>query len=431
MQGKRILAVLCALALLAAGCSRPSPSVTELRILNWGYEDSRYTNLYQAVQAFNRRHPETPYALRVEKYQDNDWDAYQALCEARHSAGQLDLFATGHEYIGRLAAQDMILPMDDLLGQALFQQEYFQTIWPGISYAGQYWGMPIDIDVQMVFVHRDALRAAGYTARQIAALPQEVASGRFRMDDLMDVARAGVQAGGFSYGLLHRPKNGQYFYMLAQAYGALYPNADGTMCYDAERYAEMLSFYQSLTESGLLPETMTEMSWTQVNQAVIDGQAAVYFGACYSLYDMVVECGAVAQEVLDQYTALLFPAVREGGQPTTISHPMIYAVDSNTPYRDDIFEILSIAFADSHNMAAHCAGTYHLPASTAVTQDAVFRNNTFLVDNMYMLDHTTFLPNHPDTRAQMDRLFADVAAAERGTQTPAALAQAAASAFAP
>ncbi|WNX85281.1 extracellular solute-binding protein [Agathobaculum sp. NTUH-O15-33] len=427
MKAKNAAALALAACLtLLCGCSGRQAQITELNILNWGYEDTRYTNLYQAVQTFNARHPDRPYALQVEKYRDADWDEYQALCEKRHEEGRLDLFATGHEYIGALADGGVIAPMDELLRGELFQQEYFPTVWSSVEYEGQYWGMPIDLDVQMVFIHKDALRAAGYTATEASALPERTARGEFTMEALIDIARAAKAQGGFRYGLLHRPPNGQFFYMLASAYGALEGKPDGSITFDEQRYAEMLRFYQSLTQEGLLPPDLTEWEWVAVNQAFASGDAAVYFGASYSLYDVMIECGALADDVIEQYVPILFPAVRQGGRPITISHPMVYVIDSGSRHQKDIEEILTIAFADSQNSVNHCVTTYHLPASVSAAENAVFHNNAFLTGSMYMLDYTIFLPVTADIRTKMTYLFEDVSAAERAADTPEALAQAAA-----
>lgn len=430
MQYKRIAAVICALLfLIPTGCSRTSPQITQLYFLNWGYEDTRYTNLYQAIQEFNQKHPDRPYALHVEKYQDEDWDEYQTLCEQRHEEGKLDLFITGHEYIGTLSEQDIILPLNDLLEQDLFQQEYFSTVWSSVTYQEQYWGMPLDLDVQMVFVNRNALRAAGYSEEEIQNLPMQVASGNFLMDDLLEIARAGIQDGGCRFGVLHRPKNGQFFYMIAQSFGALTDGQDGTLDIHEDNYAEMLSFYQELRNENLLPQNIVSMSWFDVNQSVAEGEPAVYFGACYSLYDIVIDCNVVAEDVLAQYVPILFPAIHEDGRPLTISHPMVYVVDKDTKYRDDILEILSITFEDSHNLATHCATTYHLPASASALADAIFHNNTFLMDSIYMLDYTIFLPTDSDIRMQMDILFGDVIAAEQTNELPSEIAHAASRRF--
>lgn len=408
--------LLLLLLLSTAGCTQSTPQITQLQFLNWGYEDTRYTNLYHAVQEFNQMHPDRPYALNIEKYQDNDWDEYQALCEQRHEEGAIDLFTTGHEYIGALAEQEIIMPLDDLLCQEVFQDEYFSTIWSSVTYNGQYWGMPLDTDVQMVFVNRAALRAAGYSEAMILNLPEQTASGQFTMEDLMEIAHAGMDKAGCQYGVLHRPKNGQFFYMMAQAFGSYTISENGDVLFHEEQYGDMLSFYREMVSEGLLPTDMTTMSWYEVNQAFTDGQTAVYFGACYSLYDAVVECNAVAEDVLAQYVPILFPPVREGGRPLTISHPMVYMVDSNSKYAEDIMEILSIAFSDSHNLATHCATTYHLPASASVLEDSVFQNNTFLMDSVYMLDYAVFLPTHPNIHHQMDILFEDITLAEQSEQ---------------
>ena len=411
------------LLLLSVGCAQKEAPITELYFLNWGYEDTRYTSLYSAVQKFNQSHPDRPYALSVEKYQDNDWNEYLELCGQRHREGKLDLFSTAPEFIGIFAEQDVILPLDDLLSKELFQQEYFPTVWSSMAYNGHYWGIAMDTDVQIVFVNRAALRAAGYSEKEIQELPDRTASGHFLMQELLEVARIGVHRADCRFGILHRPKKGQFFYMVAQAFGAFTSDKDGTVSFHEEQYAEMLSFYQSIVNEGLLPENVTSMSWPEINQAFSAGQTAVYFGACYSLYDSMIECNAITDDILNQYVPLLFPAVRDIGRPLTISHPIVYAVDSNTKYRNDIMEILTIAFSDSHNFATHCVSTYHLPVTVSALESPVFQNNGFLMDNMYMLDYAVFLPTAPDTWEQMEILFQDVIIAEQTNQLPEDIAR--------
>ena len=406
-----------------AGCSQADSraAIEELTVMSWGYEDSRYSALFHAVQSFNHAHPDRQYALNIEKYTGMNWQEYQERFEALQKSGKLDLLLVGHEYLGDLAQKGMIVPLDGLLSGQAFQNEYFPTVWQSLRYDGKLWGVPTDLDVQTVFVSRRALRAAGYSAAQIEALPDAVRQGAFTMPELLNVARAGTQSGVVSRGVTHRPTSGQSFYLLAQMYGAFRVGESGSLSFDRGAYEQMLVFYQQLAEinGGYL-----STSWDDVYRSVMENDTAVFFGASYSIYDMIVEQGAQADALLGEYVPMLFPALDAGGHPTTISHPMVFAVSTNVKSQGDIEEILSLAVQDISASTTHCVTTYHLPVTKSVAQDALFQNYAFLMGSLYMLDYTTFLPVLPQTPDLLLQLYADCTAVEKGEQTPAQAADA-------
>ena len=62
-------ALLSAAAILLTGCGnlRQEDAVT-IRLMNFGYEDSRYTCLEEAVSRYNMANPNHPLTLEVERY---------------------------------------------------------------------------------------------------------------------------------------------------------------------------------------------------------------------------------------------------------------------------------------------------------------------------------------------------------------------------
>ncbi len=400
-----------------SGCTAGKEEVIELNLLTTGYEDTRYTSIFNAIQQFNKENSGRKYILNVDQYTNVfwDWDAYNDQFREKYKDGSVDIFITTNEDIGELADQKLIEPLDDVLKKASFTEEYFSPLWESIIYEGHKYGFLIETEVRIVFISREVLRQLGFSEEDILALPELVKQGIFTMDDLLTISRKSVEKNLTQYGILHRPTKGTFFYMMAKDFGAISYDENHEIIINQAAFEDMLDFYYNLTHTlELTPKNSTRVDWHHAYKEIINHNTAVFFGASWSIYDMVTELGASSEEILSNYMPMLFPSVRSNDQPSTISNTMVCTIASNSQYKDDIKQILEIAYTDWDANAIHSVNTFHLPVSQSAAQNPIFQNNSFLNNIMYMLDYTTLMPSNVNIKQISSDIFQAVSGVEMG-----------------
>ena len=89
----------------------------------------------------------------------------------------------------------------------------------------------------------------------------------------------------------------------------------------------------------------------------------------------------------------LIPASTKGGKPTTVTHPLVYMVSSQSKYPEIAFRLIMLASADDLN-TLHAIGSSHLAINKTQSNFPAYANAKFLQSTTYMLDYTKFIPNH-------------------------------------
>ena len=73
--------------------------------------------------------------------------------------------------------------------------------------------------------------------------------------------------------------------------------------------------------------------------------------------------------------------------------------------------------ADPELQLKHAIDTFHLPITKDVTELEEFQKQEALYETMYMLEYTTFVPNHEDFPAYSQAVFEAIQAVELGKKT--------------
>lgn len=414
----RAVACLSVLAMLLCGCGSLSPMHTNtIRLMNFGYEDSRYACLEDAIARYNEKHPGSQLVLEVEKYTDAEWDwsDYQALFQQATEEESIDLILASSDYLGSLADKGYLEPLDEIVESEPFQDEYLAPLLPSLTYDGHYWGLLVETSVHMVFCNKDVLRAAGMSENDLAAFPDRVRRSEISMQDLLDIAQTGLDRGITRYGVVHRPTPGVFFYLMAQKFGACYFDAEGQVQYNRDNLIRMLRYFQEISQQNHLQLPTT---WAECNEIFQQGEAAVYFGGCWTLHDVMLQTNLDSSDALEeQYIPVAFPAVDYQDTPSTISNSMVIMLASSSSQKELIKELLTDAYSDWDALGSHAAQTFHMPVSKSAASSAAMQENTFLKDNLYMLDLTDFMPNRNDTELWFQALFNAVRSVENGTGT--------------
>ena len=153
---KRALALLAALAMLAAGCSRQGDSREVVRFWAMGFEGEVVAQL---IPEFERQHPN----IRVELQQLPWTAAHEKLLTAFAGDSTPDLCQLGNTWIPEFVALKAIEPLDARLATSrdIQAEDFFPGIWDTNVVAGTVYGVPWYVDTRLPYYRRDLLLKAG------------------------------------------------------------------------------------------------------------------------------------------------------------------------------------------------------------------------------------------------------------------------------
>lgn len=425
VEGMRKILFVLLIISLQVGCigrSNKEPEVITIRVLSFGFEETRVNNLIDAASKINEEFKDEGInkivEVKVEKYTGQLWDDYDEIFKERYENEGLDIFIIGHEDIGWLASDGYIVPLDKLTGKDTFKDVY-STLWQSVEWQGNKWGILQDFEVQLILANKEKLLELGWDEEAIAELPNQVKKGQFTLDDMTEIAEEAVKKGIVTNGILHRPVNGQAFYMMAKNFGAFYYDEDnGEVTISQSGLLSSLQYYYDIArEKEVLPTDNTLKNWEQINEIVIQGDVLFYYGATYTMYDLVTESGADLNKILDDYEPMLIPAAKDSGKPITISHPLVYTVTSISENKEIAYKLLEYG-SNPEAQAIHAVETYHLPVTKSARDSEKFKENQFLNDLMYTLDYTSFLPNDDEFNIIYQAYFDAIQDVELGLKEP-------------
>ncbi|MCD5406222.1 MAG: extracellular solute-binding protein [Desulfotomaculum sp.] len=386
-----------------------------------GAETRRVDNLVAAAEKLNKELVAEGKNIVVEvetSIFDGGWaDYYRQFKLAFRAQKEPDIYAVGHPNIGWLASGGYILPLCQLKEAAAYQ-DIFPVLWEAVTWNDQIWGAPLDLEVRPVFFRVDVLQKLGWSEAEIKNLPEKVRAGAFTVEDMTQLGKEAQAAGLVEWGILHRPTDGPEFHMMAKNFGAqLYDPAQDKLIFDKPAILKTLQYLHGLTQNEkVTPEAITTMEWKQVHQMMIDGQALFWYGGIWNVFNYVAQ-GMPFDEVMDKFDFMLVPAAEKGGNPITLSHPFVYTVSAQTEHPELVTRLLELVAAPEFQAAN--VETGHLPITKSGIKHERVQADPFLSTVTYMIEYTTFQPNHPDFVSYGGAFYKAIQAVQLGRKTPA------------
>jgi maltose-binding protein MalE len=223
------------------------------------------------------------------------------------------------------------------------------------------------------------------------------------------------------WGLFHRPTAGPDFYILPLDYGGtLYnPATDHLVLSECPTYRSLIFFHNLANVWHVTPMSMTtEIGWNTAYQTFVDGDVLFWFGGTWNWATWRDNyLGGDEQYLWDNVGFMLYPAARRGDDPVTLSHPLVYMISSQSEHPTITFQILTLASAPDL-VAQYSVDSAHLAVRRAATQEPVYQADAFLQAVSYMLDYTTFGPNHEQEGEYKNTLYEAIQDVETGDKTP-------------
>jgi inositol-phosphate transport system substrate-binding protein len=355
-----------------------------------------------------------------------EWGEYKNNFYLAYKAGEApDIYLTGHEDIGFLAANDYIIPLDSYINEFwdVVYYDVIKTLWEAVKYQGKIWGIPQDTEARPMYFRKDVLKKLGWTDEQIAELPVKIKNGEFTLYDLLALAKEAKDAGLVERGILHRVKEGYDYFQFYLGFGGRLWDADqGKMVFTKSAWQKTLQwFYDAVYEYGVISPNQFSGDWDNDFHLPFTGGEALFLSGGTWHKGEWIQKGLLTESSFDLNIGYaLHPAGEPGKSPVTLSHPLVYTITKQAKDRGlaDLAFILITMATSPHLNSYHSVQSAHLAILYSQISDSRYVEDPFLKDVAYMLEYTTFIPNHPQWGDYSRIVYNIIRAVESGDLSP-------------
>jgi inositol-phosphate transport system substrate-binding protein len=369
------------------------------------HEEGRCNNLVSAVGATNAALAEAGDERRIELeiIQDNaDWGDYKTEFELASDAGAApDIVCSGHEHIGDWGPAGYLTDITGMLGDYPEFDDVIDALWASTEWNGSRWGVPQDAEARPMFYNKTLLAELGWSDADIESLPDRIMSGEFTWEDMFDTAEEAVTAG----------------------VGELVGDGDA-LIFDQEAALKVYEKLYAAVDRGILSDTRLDGDWTGWHTGITNGDVLFMFGGSWNwaewFSNYVVDRGG-EDYLWEHFGFAAIPGMANGtGNPTTLTHPLIYMISSASEHPDLALLLISKASVKELN-TDYAIASGHLGILKSQAEYGPYTSAKFLTQVLPLLDVTTFLPNSPYWSAWSNGYYEGILAAESGFSAEDAL----------
>ncbi len=310
-----------------------------------------------------------------------------------------DMFIAAHEYVCTFAEPGFAWDMTDYIdaNPDLFG-DIFESLWASTECGGRKFAVPQDAEARMFFFNKNLMREAGFDEEFIESLDDRVMAGEVTMDGIADVAKQVVDNTSAEFGIFHRPSRGPDYIMVFNQYGnSFLDNETGALLLERDKLAEAYGWFERGVEKGVIAANNTSLEWDFIrDQFYAEGNAAMWMYGIWDLGSNAFPRGVPSEKdaFFEQFGWTAAPAAVEGGQPGSLTHPIVYAV-AEGEHAELAARVIGFASAADLN-TDHAVTTTHLGIAKSQQDDPRYQEAWTLALSTPLLDITKFIPNHAD-----------------------------------
>jgi inositol-phosphate transport system substrate-binding protein len=394
----------------------------------------RRDNLIAAADALNKELEGEGSKQRVQVEgtfeSGGQWGDYkQKFILASEAKQGPDIILAGHEDLAPWAAAGHVIELDSLLKKydAKFS-DVIPTLWDAVKLTGKTYAIPQDTEARPVYYRKDLLAKLGWSKDRIDGLADEVKKGDFAWPDLMATAKEAVdkKVVDAGKGWYHRSSQGHDFYSwYYQNGGQMQDKESGKLILVKDALAKHYQVhFDAVRTNKVTPESMLGTDGRQWHETVTSGKVLFYNAGTWTWKDWQATYKVPEQDLWDNVGFMLVPTAAKGGRPVTLSHPLVYMVTANSKNQELAFRVIANATTPELN-SRHSVQSAHLAILKSQVNDPTYKQDKFLLATGYMLDYTTFIPNHPKYGQYDEVLYRLLSAVEAGQMQPGQAADAA------
>jgi inositol-phosphate transport system substrate-binding protein len=425
-QLNRPLIIACLFSLACLFGSAQAQETINLTAWTIGPDDPaihRAENIEAAAELLNEalEAEGADYRVAVETdFETVSWDDYRRRILLAFDSGEApDIIISSHIDIGPWVDAGYIAPLDEYIAEFEQFDDIADSLWDFVTYKGNAWGIPVNPEARPFYFNKSLLADAGWSADDIAALPERIREGEFTWRDVIDTSKEAIESGAVQEGngYWHRPANGPDFFHTYYAFGGtLQDPQSGKLVFTRDAALGMFTLYRDMVEEGVMPETLLGTPWNDWHRAVADGEVLFNSAGTWSFAQWAVEFDKGWDYVNETFGFALQPAVEEGGTPVTLSQPLAHMIWADSPNKDVAARLLS--FVATPELDVRALESAHLPILEETRSLPAFQEDVFLSQVVYMLDYTTAQPIHSGFGRYADVFFRSLSAVEAGQLSP-------------
>jgi inositol-phosphate transport system substrate-binding protein len=433
MNRLQLATALLTVAVVGGLVAPPAPA-EEVTVKLWSRADRsgplRAGNIVAAAEPLNAalKAAGSDQTVKVEVFENPatgfDQDALDMLKAFSINQGP-DVFVAAHEWVGEFAKSGYAMDMEAFVKANPWAfGDVIPVLWDATKYQGKIHAIPQDSEVRMFFYNKDMLRKIGKDEAFIEGLPGAVDEGAFTMTDLSELAKEVVDQGAAEFGILHRPNTGPDYLMVFAAFGVRFIDEDsGQLLLPRAEMQKALEWFDWNARNGVTPENNTAMSWDEIQGAFKQGKAFAYLHGIWTLPEFQFGDAKGAtwpsdeKGYFEKIGWFAAPAPEKGGEPSNLSHPIVYVVNPQSPHADLAAMLVAFATLPYYNVQ-HAVGSAHTGVTYGETAMPAYQEAWYLQAATPLLAHTTFIPNHPEFGRYNGILYKGLQGVETGRLSP-------------
>ena len=263
----------------------------------------------------------------------------------------------------------------------------------------KYDAVTFDTEFRMVMIYKPALQQLGWTEEQIEQWKQDARAGKVTTADLQNIAKQIVDAGICEFGITHRPEKcaDNRFFFVTWAHGIVPTNAEGQVIVRKSEIRDYLNYWRTNVQMGLTPYNfMTDYNADMLyNDILPQGKAFAYYGHIEIKSRMMKGAGVSGEYVDENYFSIPAPVSREGDQPVCGSNPrgitMTTAVESNPQLKEYCRRLMDCLLDDEVQLDLSLrSGHVAILSKTMETEE--YKADKWMYDTDYVFDCIFSLP---------------------------------------
>ncbi|MBL7184607.1 MAG: extracellular solute-binding protein [Anaerolineae bacterium] len=394
------------------------------------HENGRCNNLVSAVGAANAALAAAGDDRRIDLeiiQDDADWGDYKTEFELASQAGEApDIVCSGHEHIGDWATAGYLVDITDNIGGYPEFADVIDSLWESTMLNGKIWGVPQDAEARPMYYSKSLLSELGWSDDEIESLDERVAAGEYTWQDMLDTAAEAVDAGIVEPGdgWWHRPSNGpDFLYYYYAAGGEVQETGFDGLVFDREAWQKVYELlYDAAQVRNIIRPNKLDGDWDIHKEYTSSFKNVLFvFEGTWrwaSWHTNYLQDVGGEDYLFENAGFAPIPANEEGtGKPTTLTHPLVYMVSSQSEHPDLALLLISKATVKELN-TPYAVESGHLGVLKSQADYAPYTSATFLSATLPLLEYTTFLPNSPYWSAYSEAYYLGIQAVESGDLTP-------------
>ena len=426
----KLLAAASIATLAAIGVAGPTPPVQAqdtITLTLWSRADNsgplRPGNILKGADALNEvlAQEGADYRVAIEVLEQPSEGGYDGDAERLLRAFAIgegpDLFHAAHEWVCAFADSDYLFDLTDYTqdNPDLFG-DIFPSLWESTLCGGQRFAVPQDAEARMFFFNKNLMREAGFDEEFIESLDERVLAAEVTMDGISDIAKQVVDNTDAEYGIFHRPSRGPDYIMPFFQYGNSFVDAEsGKLLLEFDKLASAYGWFARNVEIGVTPSNNTSLEWGYIrDQFFAENNAAMWMYGIWDLGSNAFPRGVPSEKdaFFEQFGWTAAPAAEEGGQPGSLTHPIVYVVSAG---ENQELAARVVGFASDADLNTdHAVTTTHLGIKRSQLDDPRYIEEWPLALSTPLLEITRYLPNHADFGALNQIIYEGLQGVETG-----------------